>query len=114
MLPLRTESEANKREHWAKKAKRASEQRRAVAMAWLTKARVKFPQGNVPQLVIHLIRVAPRAMDDDNLARSFKAIRDEVAKQLGLDDRDQRLRFVYEQRRGAPREYAIEIHVGEE
>lgn len=57
----------------------------------------------VPPLpvVVTLTRVAPRALDDDNLAYSFKAIRDGVADGLGVRDNDPRVSWRYEQRKSA-------------
>ncbi len=108
-LNIRTESEANVREHWATKARRVKYQRSSVAFEMLSRrisgATVAFPA------TVTLTRIAPRMLDDDNLARSFKAIRDEVANCLGLDDRDPRISWRYGQRRGLPKEYAVEIAI---
>lgn len=38
------------------------------------------------RLVVTLTRYGPRTLDDDNLAFSFKAVRDAVAKVVGIDD----------------------------
>jgi hypothetical protein len=67
-------------------------------------------RGSWPQTVT-LTRIAPRAFDDDNLAASFKAVRDGVADALGVKDNDSRVRWVYAQRRGLPREYSVEIRI---
>jgi len=45
-------------------------------------------------LVVRLYRLAPAALDDDNLASSLKAARDAVAQWLAIDDR-QHLRVRY-------------------
>lgn len=107
-LPIRTVSESNMREHWAPKAKRAKWQRNVVALA--VRPRLAGMLDRVP-CVVTLTRIAPRALDDDNLARSFKAIRDQVAQELGVDDRDERVVWRYMQRRGAPRAYGVEIGI---
>jgi hypothetical protein len=113
---IRTKSEANQREHWAAKAKRVKAQRHTTA--WLlttpraTKSKARILDAlRDGGLVVHLIRVAPRQLDPgDNLNGSMKAIRDEVAKWLGVDDRAGiGLRFEYGQRKGAPRTYEVEI-----
>jgi len=53
------------------------------------------------KVVVHLVRAAPRRLDSDNLARAFKAVRDQVAAQLGLaSDADPRVAWLYEQERG--------------
>jgi hypothetical protein len=71
-------------------------QRVAVALLWPWKGRQwRFP------VEVRLTRVAPRKLDDDNLASACKGVRDEVAAMLGVDDGDERLvRFSYGQERG--------------
>ena len=103
-LPIRTVSEANQREHWGKRAARAKKQRS------LTEARLFVEFGKAPKCppdCITLTRIAPRSLDSDNLAGSFKAVRDGIQDWCGVNDRD--LVFVYAQRRGKPGEYAVEI-----
>ena len=60
-------------------------------------------------VTITMTRIAPRTLDDDNLASGFKATRDGIADWLGIDDGSKRLRWVCEQRKG--RQYAAEIVV---
>ncbi|MBI5724623.1 MAG: hypothetical protein HZA50_11730 [Planctomycetes bacterium] len=91
-IPIKTVSEANAREHWAVKAKRAKAQR---LTAWAASPK-QLPKN---RMAIILTRVAPHDLDTDNLARSFKAVRDGIADALGLDDGDKRLTWKYEQRR---------------
>lgn len=59
---------------------------------------------NSPPLLpvdVTLTRIAPRELDDDNLAYAFKAVRDGVADALGLkNDRDPRVSWSYSQERG--------------
>ena len=105
-LPIRTVSEANQREHWAKKAKRAKGHRSVVAWA-LSSRGVKGLLGR--PLSVTLTRIAPRGLDADNLAGSFKHVQDGVADALGIDDRH--IVWVYEQRKGKPKEYAVEIRI---
>ena len=88
ILPIKTESEANKREHWAVKAKRAKAQRElAERICSNNPAEYSFP------ILVKLTRVGKRKLDSDNLARSFKAIRDGIADSLGVDDGSEILRF---------------------
>ncbi len=105
-LPLRTRSEANLRQHWAKRAKRAKLQRN-IARYLVHAARP--PYTGTETEIITLTRVAPRKLDSDNLARSLKAVRDGVADALGIDDGDARIDWRYAQRKGKPREYAVLI-----
>jgi len=100
-IPMRLPSVANLREHWAVKAKRSAAQRGAARLA-CNGVRPAFP------VTIKLVRVSPRPLDDDNLRSAFKAIRDGVTDAVGLkDDRDPRLSWEYEQRRGRPKEHAV-------
>ena len=106
-LPLRLRSSANLREHWARRAERVAGER-AVVRFMLSAQRDWKPDGG--PCVVTLTRVAPRELDDDNLAHAFKAIRDGVADALGVDDRDPRVTWGYAQRRGP---YAIVVEVRE-
>jgi hypothetical protein len=61
-------------------------------------------------LTVTLTRHGKRLLDDDNLAGSFKAIRDEVAAQLGRDDNPKSgISWVYKQDKS--KDYSIEILV---
>lgn len=108
MASIRTVSAANAREHWAVKAKRNKTERTAI--------RAYF--GSCPpslrltdaDLTVSLTRFGKRLLDDDNLAGSFKAIRDEVAACLERDDGPKAgIRWVYSQE--TAKEYWIEIEV---
>ena len=118
-IPLHIFSEANERGAWHASARRTRDHRRLVEAVLRTKRRPALPA------VVTLVRIAPCALDDDNLARAMKGIRDEVAVwlcpvvvqkgkrrgQLTGNDRDPRVTWRVAQRRGRPREYAVEIHV---
>lgn len=101
-------SAANLREHWAAKAKRVGRQRTAVKWAFVAQGRewlghAKRILGNERMRVgCILTRVAPRQLDSDNLQSAFKAVRDEVAAQVGIDDGSDRWHWEYHQRKGAP------------
>lgn len=101
------ESEANLRSHWRAKASRAKRQR---LLAWAELRTVERPAFLGP-VTISLTRIAPRELDDDNLAGGFKATRDGVADWLGVDDGDKRLTWSYSQERGAPKTYQVRIEV---
>ena len=104
-LPLKIESVANKREHWAKKAHRAKIERAGVHLA--LKFNLRVPP-SLPCVVI-LTRIAPRELDDDNLASGCKALRDGIADWLGIDDRDKRVQWRYAQAKGEPKQYAARV-----
>lgn len=85
---LQIKSEANQRGRWGAGAKRASKQRDVVAALLSGCARRAIP------CEVRIVRVAPGRLDDDNLARACKAVRDEVAVWLGVDDGDPRISWV--------------------
>lgn len=108
-IPLRIESEANMRGmHWAAKARRTKAARSTTCLV----LRSKGPRVALP-VVVELVRVAPRALDDDNLRGALKAVRDGVADWLGVDDRDARVEWRYAQARGAAKTYAVRVVVSE-
>lgn len=101
-VPVRTVSEANAHEHWRVRQKRAKVQRFYASL--LTRVPDHWDKA-----IVTLTRIAPRALDSDNLAGSQKHVRDGIADTLGIDDRDPRVEWRYAQRRGKPREYAVEV-----
>lgn len=128
-LPIRTVTEDNTCGHWYGKAKRAKTQRRDIAMALavhLRRAGLVKPAriANVAacptrhhvqptsDLLVKITRTAPSAgLDASNLVSSQKHTQDAVADALGIDDRDPRVAWVFAQRRGAFRQYAVRIEV---
>lgn len=48
-------------------------------------------------IVVTIISYRPGELDEDNLIAGAKPLRDSIAKSLGLDDADKRLRFEYGQ-----------------
>jgi hypothetical protein len=113
-LPLRLYSEANgSHGHWAAKARRVKAQRGAVALALRPHKAPPLPA------TVTITRVGAQSLDGDNLQRSAKAVRDEIAAWLGVDDRDGRVTWEYRQEKarcrvvGARRVYdwAVEIVV---
>lgn len=75
-IPLKLGAALNARVHWTARAKR-SKTERAIVRASL--AHRQDLRCILPPSTCTLVRVAPRALDDDNLAGAFKSIRDEVA-----------------------------------
>lgn len=107
-LPIRTVSEANSREGWRARGKRKVAQQTEVQVEWLNKfGRRKV---NLP-CVVTLTRIGPKLLDDDNLVGSFKFIRDQVAKMIGVDDGSAHIRFVPKQIANGKREYRVLVEV---
>ena len=101
---LRLVSEANARGSWHGGATRAARQRSIVALVFRT-LRCAVPCN------VRIVRVAPLPLDDDNLARAAKAVRDELAEWLGVDDGDERVSWSVAQTKGGVREYAVRVIV---
>lgn len=106
-LPIKLVSEANQREHWAKKAARVKRQRGIVRVA-LMAATTAAERATLPSEVV-ITRIAPRRLDDDNAVGACKAVRDSIAAVFGFDDRNQAVRWTVNQERGAAKEYAVRI-----
>ena len=107
-LPIRVRSEGNQREHHFAVHERKKRQKGSTKLVF--GAHLAQRPDLKPPFVVTLTRVGLRTMDDDNVAFAFKAIRDQIAECLGIDDGDvARLRFRYGQR--LAKEYAVEILV---
>lgn len=85
-----------------------AKQQRAIALMACSD---KFGKPPKPPIVITITRVAPGALDSDNLASSAKHVRDGVADWLGLNDNDKRLRWEYSQRKEGRKCYGVEIRI---
>lgn len=99
-VPVRLVSLLNMREHWAQRAKRASMQRglaRTYAVQKLRASPLWHEVANGCGLTVTITRIAPRELDDDNLAGSAKHVRDGIADALGIDDGDKRIQWRYGQ-----------------
>ena len=104
-IPVKTVSTLNRREHWAVRADRARMQRNAALLTVWSMA-----QPNRLPVVVTMTRVAPsRGLDDDNLRGALKSVRDGIADAFQVDDRDPRIQWRYEQRRG--KDYAVEVEI---
>lgn len=104
----RVVTETNTHGKWQAKAARVKVQRQAVYLAW-RKSPLCGPEswGHLAKVVVTLTHVGPK-MDDDNLASSFKAVRDEIATNVGTDDGDAFYEWRYAQRSGSP---GVEIRI---
>ncbi len=107
MLPIKAESpNRTSGEHWSARRKRA-ELHRSTAL-WQMRA-----SGIEPALpvVVTMTRIGPREFDRDNNVASLKNAIDGVADFFGVADNDKRIEWRYGQRRGAPKEYAVEVAI---
>jgi hypothetical protein len=87
------------------RARRVKKERTTVAWVLLDKPRPALP------VEITLVRRAPsNGLDpDDNLPMSLKAVKDQVAVWLGVDDRDPRVQWKYDQLRDKLWSVTIEV-----
>lgn len=92
-VKMRAPSTPNLREHYMARATRVKAQRGAVQ-----REMPKWPGG--PLLVVRITRVAPRALDGDNLQTAAKAIRDQIAVGLRIDDASPLVDWEYHQTKG--------------
>lgn len=99
-IPMRLESEANRRDHWARKAARVKRQREIVGMMVNRMDRPPLP------VKITLTRIGWRLMDSDNLVGSAKAVRDSIAAVYGVNDASDLYEWIYGQECG---EYGVRI-----
>jgi hypothetical protein len=103
-IPVKLVSEANARDGWRAKARRAKAQRAAAKLFLGLDI-----EGPPPPYVITITRIGPRKLDTDNLAGCAKGLRDGVADWLRIDDGDPRLTWHYEQRSEGAGKYAAEV-----
>ncbi len=102
----------NQKKHWAEEYKNNSLKNTIVKM-YLNNLDL-FENDEEP-IDICMTRVAPKRFDEDNFIFSCKALRDCIADHLlpglapGRADGDEKLKFVYDQRKGSPGEYALEV-----
>jgi hypothetical protein len=111
-LPIRVQSRANdhRSNHWGRRAKTSSEHSDAAMLALSRLKATLRKQLDKTGLVVRVVRIAPRELDShDNLGMSLKAITDGVARALGVDDRDPRVRFEPDPERGAPKTWGVRI-----
>lgn len=106
--PIRVISEANCRDHWAVKSRRRQRQQQEMDVLLLNAL-----QGRKVQLPcrVKLTRIGARILDSDNLQSAFKAVRDAIARRLGIDDGDSRIKFDYAQEAIGRREYNIKVRI---
>lgn len=101
---IKTISEANGREHWAAKHKRKKKQQADFAALW----RMHRPKITLPA-TITFTRYSCKLLDADNLAGAFKHVQDQLARELGIDDGSDAVRWRYEQERIKTREHYFTI-----
>lgn len=105
IVPVKTPSVLNLREHWGRKAARAKAHREA---AWAS-CQYANPRRPALPVVVRLVRISPRKLDGDNLQGALKAVRDGIADWLGVDDGHDAVTWEYGQEQGKPACVRVEI-----
>jgi hypothetical protein len=103
---IQTVSEANSRGHWSKQNKRKQAQQRDFHIMW----RQHKPLVILPA-TITFTRYANKVLDSDNLAGAFKACRDQLAREIHIDDGDLRVTWVYAQVQIPKREHYFTVTI---
>lgn len=104
-VPLRLGRGENNREVRGQRIGRIQAERRTLFVSTLGLVRAVLTSlagATLPPCTVTFTRVAPgRGLDpEENLPGSCKAVKDELAAILGVDDRDPRVTWVYEQEHG--------------
>ena len=108
LVPIRTARGGNNREHPMVRHRRVVAERYATGIFLNVARRPALP------LTCTLTRHAPsNGLDDDNLRGALKAVRDQVAQWLGIDDRDPRCAWRYAQQRTSKWGVLIEFEEGQ-
>jgi len=111
-LPKNLLSEGNKNDHWSKKHKRNKRRAQWLCAYW----KIDENALNLP-CVVKFTRIAPYALDEDNMGTSMKYFRDWIADKIipglapGRADGDKRITWHYAQEKGAVKEYALKIEL---
>jgi hypothetical protein len=116
---IRIFSESNVREHWTKRNRRAngskSKKKPTVGQRQLVRMMLDLNAKKplIPCL-IRLVRIAPRKLDQGNIAAALKHVQDGCADWIGIDDRlDTLVKYEYAQDKGDPEEYALRVEITE-
>lgn len=110
VVPIKTVSALNGREHWRARANRVRGERFAVQALLNSEPKPALP------CVVRLTRIGPtNGLDPfDNLPASLKGVADQVAAWLGVSDRNpDLLRFECAQERGRAWGVRIEVEAKE-
>lgn len=97
----------NMHEHWRSRLSRSKKQKERVALG-LRSTITNIMMMGAP-LRVDMTRIAPsNGLDSDNMVSSMKYVRDAIAHVLGVDDKDARVCWNVDQRRG---EWAVDIKI---
>ena len=104
-IPIKLPSLANTRLHWRVMARLKKQQRGATFYCMHGKKAPPLP------VVITIVRIGPRKLDDDNLASACKYVRDAIADVVGTDDGSPLYTWRYEQRVSSTVRYGVDVEI---
>ena len=116
-VPIQTVNALNTREHWAARHRRNVKESKMIALACRAPplAEILAAYRSVPPgpVVVELVRIGKRRMDDDGAIASLKAVRDALAAALGVDDGSRLIRWQYAQELGPRYGVRITVDIGD-
>lgn len=109
-VPLKTVNEANRLagQHWGKKARTRKAAHRHIGAGWEA-----HRPALRPLLRVTMTRISNGELDSDGLQGALKAVRDEIARKLRVDDKTMLIEWAYGQERGRPGLPAVRIDLEE-
>lgn len=99
----------NSREHPMARHRRVKGQHEATAWAWVGAGLRRVPRAKLLPCTVTFTRVGPTRLDDDNNVSGLKAVRDQIAIELGVNDGGHQVRWLYDQAKGGVREYLVRV-----
>jgi hypothetical protein len=114
-MPIRVQS-PNHKAHWQVTTARRKRERAAVAGHCVVFGRAQIATLRAGLLLgktalVILTRIGAGELDSDNLQASLKSVRDQVASELGPDDADPRLEWVYQQEKCKRGRWAVRVRI---
>lgn len=108
-IPIRLPSLNNARLHWRRMDTLKRKQKDAVKMCLVNHINSTGERIPPVPLVVLITRAGPRRLDDDNLAGACKYVRDQIAREVGVDDGSNLYEWRYAQK--VSKTYGVEVEI---
>lgn len=107
-LPIKTVNPLNGQwTHWRKRRKLVNAEKETTTM--IVKPRLE--KGRIPCSVVLTRKHWAKPMDSDAVPPSLKAIRDAIAKCIGIDDGDARIQWSYQQAKCKHKDFGVIVEI---
>ena len=108
LVPIRTVTGMNVREHPMARSRRVKKEKNATTMALLA-----YGAPTHQKLCrVLFVRVSPQLCDDDAIPPACKAVRDAIAKAFGVSDGPNKgIEWTYDQVRGSKGQFAVRVTI---